>query len=107
MIVRIARVKVGNRQAPYAVTSRTPVSPKENRGSGVYVRGKRQSQKTKKPSTGRLLALTTLDERHNFHLLMESVGTAEPEHQDIFQRFLEEALEGGFIEMPHLPIRRA
>ncbi|MEX3694261.1 hypothetical protein AB3X91_41425, partial [Paraburkholderia sp. BR14263] len=36
MIVRIARVKVGNRQAPYAVTSRTPVSPKENRGSGVW-----------------------------------------------------------------------
>ncbi len=36
MIVRIARVKVGNRQAPYAVKFETPVSPKERRGFGVY-----------------------------------------------------------------------
>nr|WP_028231421.1 FAD-binding oxidoreductase [Paraburkholderia mimosarum] len=39
-----------------------------------------------------------LDERHNFHVLMESVGTTEPEHQEVFQCFLEEALEEGLIE---------
>src|SRR5690349_7461031 len=33
MIVRIARVKVGNRQAPYATT---PTPPLKRRGRGVY-----------------------------------------------------------------------
>jgi hypothetical protein len=38
MIVRIARVKVGNRQAPYAVKFETPVTHIECRGFGVYAR---------------------------------------------------------------------
>ncbi|WP_343676467.1 hypothetical protein, partial [Paraburkholderia heleia] len=47
MIVRIARVKVGNRQAPHAVTSRTPVSPEESRGSGVGAQKKRSFSTTR------------------------------------------------------------
>ena len=52
MIVRIARVKVGNRQAPHAVTSRTPVSLNERRGSGVYAMWKMKARKTQCPGCG-------------------------------------------------------
>lgn len=36
MIVRIARVKVGNRQASYAVRPEPRLLQKESRGSGVW-----------------------------------------------------------------------
>ncbi|MEI7298166.1 hypothetical protein WCQ02_39295, partial [Paraburkholderia tropica] len=54
MIVRIARVKVGNRQASYAVRPEPRFLQKESRGSGVWAWEKHQRQNPSRSQTSRL-----------------------------------------------------